>query len=455
MKNSLLFILGLMMVQMMAQNIEGTWHGLIEIPGKPLKISFNIEKNGSDFSATMDVPEQGAKGLPMNTVVFENNKLVMNLEMAGIVYEGIWENDEKINGKFMQGGMVLPLNLSRKEQIIEKPKRPQTPQPPFDYNVEDITIENTKEKFQIGGTLTLPKNKEFKTVVILISGSGQQNRNSALFDHQPFWVIADFLTKNGIAVLRYDDRGVGQTGGDVMNATSENFAEDVLAAVAYLKSRNDLKSKKIVLLGHSEGGLIAPLVATKSKDIAGLVLLAGPGVAGDVLLVEQSYLIGKASGLSEIQLNKVKETNTKIYEVIKTEKDLASIKAKLKPILEAEFANLDPAQKNQAVAQQMATVGSSWFQYFVKYDPKPVLEKINIPILALNGDKDLQVPAKLNIDAMKKIVPAKNLTTKIYPNLNHLFQTAQTGNVPEYATIEETFNEIVLMDIKSWILNLR
>ena len=455
MKNIILLIFGLIIGQLSAQNIEGAWHGLIEIPGKPLKISFHIEKNANNLTATMDVPEQGAKGLPMNTVVFENKKLVMNLEMAGIVYEGIWENDEKIGGKFMQGGMVLNLDLSRKEQVIEKPKRPQTPQPPFNYNIEDVTFENTKENFQIGGTLTIPKNKDFKTVVILISGSGQQNRNSELFDHQPFWVIADYLSKSGIAVLRYDDRGVGQTGGEVMNATSANFADDVLSAITFLKSRNDLKSKKIILLGHSEGGLIAPLVATKSKEIAGLILLAGPGVAGDVLLKEQSYLIGKASGLSEIQLNKVKETNTKIYEIIKTEKDLESVKTKLKPILEAEFANLDPAQKNQAVAQQMATVGSSWFQYFVKYDPKPVLEQINLPILALNGDKDLQVPAKLNIDAIKKIVPAKNLTTKIYPNLNHLFQTAQTGNVPEYATIEETFNEKVLMDIKNWILALK
>jgi len=455
MKNIFLLLFGLIVGQLSAQNIEGTWHGLLEIPGKPLKISFHIEKNEGKFSATMDVPEQGAKGLPMNTIAFENNKLVMSLEMAGIVYEGIWENDEKINGKFMQGGMALTLNLSRKEQTVEKPKRPQTPQPPFDYIIEDVVFENTLEKFKLGGTLTLPKNKDFKSIVILISGSGQQNRNSVLFDHAPFWVIADYLTKNGIAVLRYDDRGVGQSGGDVMKATSANFAEDVLSAVQFLTSKPEFKTKKIILAGHSEGGLIAPIVASKSKEVDGVILLAGPGVAGDVILKEQSYLIGKASGLSEQQLQKSKATNEKIYAIIKTTKDLELAKTDLRPILESEFEGLPAAQKSQAVEQQLASICSLWFQYFVKYDPKMMLSQLKIPVLALNGEKDLQVPAQLNIDGIKANCGSKNLTTKIYPNLNHLFQIAKTGNVSEYATIEETFNEVVLADIKNWILNLK
>uniref|UniRef100_UPI00404B1E05 alpha/beta hydrolase family protein n=1 Tax=Flavobacterium sp. TaxID=239 RepID=UPI00404B1E05 len=458
MKKTLLFLLFSVVMNLQAQKIEGAWHGLLEIPGKPLKVSFNIEKADSEFKATMDIPEQGAKGIPMNYTVFESNKLVMTLEAAGIVFEGTWESDEKILGTFSQGGMQLTLNLFRKEPVIEAAKRPQTPQEPFNYSIEDVVFENTKEKFQLAGTLTTPKNTDFKNVVILISGSGQQNRNSEIFEHKPFWVIADYLTKSNIAVLRFDDRGVGKSGGDVSNVTSLNFVDDVLAAVEYVKSRPELKSKNIILVGHSEGGMIAPLVASKSAAIKALVLLAGPGVSGSVLLKEQSYLIGKASGLTEMQLNKAKENNEKIYDIISKSSNLAEAAKQIEPILAVEYEGFPETQKKQAISQQMATICNPWFQYFVKYDPKPVLEQLKIPVLALNGGKDLQVPADLNIKAIKAAFAKsgnKNLQTKIYPNLNHLFQTAVTGNVPEYATIEETFNETVLTDIINWILNLK
>jgi hypothetical protein len=298
-----------------AQDLTGVWHGILEILGMNLRISFHFTQTGNQLTATMDVPQQGAKGIPMSVVAYENNNLFMSLAQAGIEFKGMWKSDESVEGTFFQSGMSFPLNLSRKIPEIKKINRPQEPKPPFDYLIKDVKYENKLENFTLGGTLTLPKGNGPFPVVVLISGSGQQDRNSEIFGHKPFWVIADYLTQNGFAVLRSDDRGVGSSGGQVEKATSQSFSQDVISALNYLKTVKEIQPKKMFLIGHSEGGIIAPLVVEKYKDVAGIILLAAPGIPGDLLLEEQSYLIGKASGLSEETLIRTRQTNQKIYQL--------------------------------------------------------------------------------------------------------------------------------------------
>lgn len=442
---------------MKAQNINGQWHGNLEIQGMSLRVSFNFVQTGNNFSATMDIPQQGAKGIPMTMVAFEKNELFMSLKQAGIEYKGVWKSEELIEGNFLQAGMSLPLHLSRNIPEVKKKNRPQEPKAPFDYLIKDVKYENKVENFTLGGTLTLPQGNGPFPVVILISGSGQQDRNSEIFGHKPFWVIADYLTKNGFAVLRSDDRGIGASGGEVEKATSLNFAQDVISALDYLKSVKEINTKKMYLMGHSEGGMIAPLIAEKSKDVAGLILLAAPGVPGDILLEEQSYLIGKVSGLNEEMLEKTRKTNQQIYHIIKTEKDNSILEQKVKTILETEFEALEKNQKDIAVKNQLASITSPWFKYFINFNPEPILKKISCPVLVLNGENDLQVPAKINIDGMKIAFNKggnKKVTFKSYPKLNHLFQESQTGNVSEYGNIEETFNLNVLVDVVNWLKNI-
>ena len=437
-----------------AQEIGGIWHGNLEIQGMSLRVSFNVVKSGNSLSATMDIPQQGAKDIPMSVVAFEEKSLFMSLVQAGIEYKGIWKSEELIEGNFYQAGMTFPLNLSRKIPEAKKINRPQEPKPPFDYLIKDVKYDNKMEGFTMGGTLTLPKGNGPFPVVVLISGSGQQDRNSELFGHKPFWVIADYLTKNGFAVLRSDDRGVGESGGDVEKATSLNFAQDVISALDYLKTVKEIQSKKMYLMGHSEGGMIAPLVVEKYKDVAGIILLAAPGIPGDLLLEEQSYLIGKASGLNEEMLEKTRKANLQIYQIIKSEKDDALLEQKVRTILEAEFETLDKTQRETAVKNQLASITSPWFKYFINFNPEPILKKVNCPVLVLNGENDLQVPAKINMDGIQNALTKggnKKTTFKSYPKLNHLFQESQTGSVSEYGTIEETFNPVVLADILSWL----
>lgn len=454
-KYTLCFLLMFMISKaLVAQDLTGVWHGNLEIQGMDLRISFNFSQTGNQLTATMDVPQQGAKGIPMSVVAFENKNLFMSLTQAGIEFKGMWKSDESVEGTFFQSGMSFPLNLSRKIPEIKKINRPQEPKPPFDYLIKDVKYENKVENFTLGGTLTLPKGNGPFPVVVLISGSGQQDRNSEIFGHKPFWVIADYLTQNGFAVLRSDDRGVGSSGGQVEKATSLSFSQDVISALDYLKTLKEIQPKKMFLMGHSEGGMIAPLVVEKYKDVAGIILLAAPGIPGDLLLEEQSYLIGKASGLSEETLIRTRQTNQKIYQLIKTETDESMLINKISAILEVEFESLEPNQRKTAIQNQMSSISSPWFKYFINFDPEPILKKVSCPVLVLNGANDLQVPAVMNLEGIQNALNKggnKKATFKTYPKLNHLFQESVTGNVSEYGTIEETFNKAVLLDILNWL----
>ena len=459
-KTALLIFVSLFSLTIFGQNITGQWNGALKVQGTQLRLVFNITKTDDGISATMDSPDQGAKEIPTTTTSFENSILKITIENAKIEYEGALGKDNIIVGTFKQGGQSFPMNLSK--VVIEKEKlvRPQEPTKPYSYFSEDITFENKKAGIILAGTLTLPKNEGVFPVVILISGSGPQNRDEELLGHKPFLVLSDYLTKNGIAVLRYDDRGTALSKGDFKTATSADFATDVESAITYLKTRKEINKKKIGLMGHSEGGLIAPMVASKSKDVAFIVMLAGTGIQGDQILLLQQRLIGKASEVSDEDLQKNELLNRKAFDIVNKSNSIEQLNIDLTNFIKQSLLDNKNAEKSKGMSEddfvklQVKQIANPWMQYFIKYNPAPTLEKVKCPVLAINGGKDLQVPPKENLEAIKKALAKggnKKVTTKEFPNLNHLFQECKTGSPDEYATIEQTFSPIALTEIFKWI----
>jgi pimeloyl-ACP methyl ester carboxylesterase len=443
-----------------AQDITGKWNGVLKIPGVQLRIVFNLNKADTGHSATMDSPDQGVKGIPVTSVSFQHPTLKLAIANAGIQYEGVLKNDSII-GVFKQGAQSFPLNVYR-DKNAKKTVRPQEPVKPFSYYSEDVSFENRKAGIRLAGTLTLPNKDGVYPVAILISGSGPQNRDEELLEHKPFLVLSDHLTKNGIAVLRFDDRGVGASGGDFKTATTADFATDVEACMAYLKTRKEINVNQIGLVGHSEGGIIAPMVASRTGDVAFIVLLAGTGIPGNELLLLQQQLIGEASGESKVEIQKGIAVNKKIFDVIRKSKTTEESTGQLREILKKaikENPELKPAELSEEnfINAQIAQASSPWIRFFIKYDPGIALQKVKCPVLALNGSKDLQVPAKQNLSAIAvalKKAGNKKVTIKELPNLNHLFQEAKTGAPSEYAVIEQTFSPAALQEVSQWIKDI-
>lgn len=444
-----------------SQDITGIWNGILKVQGMQLRLVFNISKTDNGYNATMDSPDQGAKGIPVTTVCFENAKLLLKIDNAGILYEGLYEEDS-IAGTFKQAGLAVPMNLSRKMAEKQKVFRPQEPLKPYTYYEEEVTFENRQAGITLAGTLTLPKKEGKFPVVVLISGSGPQNRDEELFGHKPFLVLADYLTKNGIAVLRYDDRGTASSKGDFNTATTYDLSTDTEAAVEYLKTRKEINKKQIGLVGHSEGGIIAPMLASRSKDIAFIVMLAGPGVSIDELLYKQQELIGKASGMSDEDIKKTKTINQGIFELIKHSNDTAKLKTDLtaylqKVMKEDTIIKRPEGMSNEdIIRQQVSQIASPWMSYFIKYDPAVSLRKVKCPVLAINGEKDLQVSPEENLEAIRIALSEgknKKSTIKTIPGLNHIFQTCETGAPMEYGKIEETFSPVAMMEVSNWIKN--
>ncbi|WP_306350228.1 alpha/beta hydrolase family protein [Flavobacterium sp. '19STA2R22 D10 B1'] len=443
-----------------AQDISGKWNGALEVSGTQLPLIFNVTKTPQGYTTTMDSPMQKAEGIPVTATHFENSTLKLELVDFQIEYNGTLDANQDFIGTFTQAGRSLPLKLSKKELELITPKRPQEPIKPYPYYSEEVVFENAKANVKLAGTLTLPQKEGNFPVVILISGSGPQNRDEELLGHKPFLVISDYLTRNGIAVLRYDDRGVGQSTGDFKTCTSQDFATDTEAAIQYLLTRKEINKKKIGLIGHSEGGLIAQIVAANSKNVAFIVSLAGVGVNGADLLLTQNRLIGKASGMSDEDLEKAQSINSCAYQAIQKKQDNKALEIELKGCLKKVIDNLPASQKtadfkeDEFIKEQIQELVTPWMKYFIQYRPDVYLKKIKCPVLALNGEKDLQVEPKANLAAIKKWVESngnKKCAIKELPNLNHLFQECKTGAPSEYSTIEQTFSPIALNEISTWI----
>lgn len=443
------------------QQIIGIWQGTLAVPGAQLRIVFHISEKDGALQATLDSPDQGAFGIPVSSIFYQNDSLWLESQAIRGQFAGKALPDfSEIRGHWQQSGMSFPLNLKKVEEAPQL-KRPQEPQKPFPYREEEVNYRDNNAGIELSGTLTLPTSKAPCPAVILITGSGPQDRDETVFGHRPFLVLADYLTRQGIAVLRADDRGVGKSTGTFATATSEDFASDVMAGINYLKSRHDINPKLIGLIGHSEGGMIAPMVAARSTDVAFIVLLAGTGVTGEQILLQQAELIMRANGAPAAAIQQNRTIQEQMFAVLKKEPDDSLAVNQIRQILRSGVAAMSDSEK-QALGITEATlelqakqVISPWFRFFLTYDPTIALRKVTCPVLALNGELDLQVPPRENLAAIASALKAggnQQVTVKELPGLNHLFQTATTGSPLEYSKIEETMSPLILQTIGDWIL---
>jgi uncharacterized protein len=454
-KTTLTIALSLTIFYIFAQDIAGQWNGVLNVQGTSLRLVFNVTKTAEGYTSTMDSPDQGAKGLPVTRTTLDKTILTFDVSNLRIKYEGTVKIDSII-GTFKQGGQSFPLNLTRAIQAKTVIKRPQNPIKPYPYYAEDVKFKNEKANITLVGTLTLPKKEGIYPVVVLISGSGPQNRDEELLGHKPFLVLSDYLTKNGIGVLRFDDRGTAESEGLFKNATTKDLATDALAAVNFLKTRKDINQKHIGLIGHSEGGLIAPMVAAESDAVNFIVLMAGTGIQGNELLLLQEELVAKASGVSAVEIEKTAKINKSAFDIVVKSTDAAQLKIDLSQYAKNIPASERPEGLSDAQFSQMMLdeLTNPWMIYFLKYNPALILEKVKCGVLAINGEKDVQVPAKINLAAIKNGLEKggnKNVMVKEFPRLNHLFQECETGGVEEYAKIEQTIAPNVLVEIGDWI----
>lgn len=454
MKRGFLLILSLWIVSFLsAQDITGTWKGKLSLPTGQLSLVFNISHDGELYKATCDSPDQGVKGIPTESATFTGSVLTIKIPAINASYKGELKEDGKIHGAFTQG-LPLPLVLEKGE--IEKPKRPQEPQPPFPYKTEEVTFGNQEAGITLAGTLSLPENGSKYPAVVLITGSGAQNRDEELMGHKPFLVIADYLTRHGIAVLRFDDRGTAQSGGDFQTSTSIDFATDVAAALKYLKTRKEINPKKTGLLGHSEGGSISFMQAAKEKDIAFIVSLAAPGVKGDSLMLKQAEATFKSQGMTGVAWTSLKPSLRDRYAILAQDKSAEQVKAEFHENVMKTIPPGTTVDDNlkKRMENEINAMAAPWYIQFMKYDPTNDLKKITCPVFALNGEKDIQVDATVNLKAIEDNIRSngnKKVTTKIYPGLNHLFQHCKQCTVGEYGQLEETISPEVLKDIADWI----
>lgn len=451
MKKLLLILTVLISIPCLGQNLEGSWKGIIEIQGTKLNLVFNFKEAGGNWSATMDSPDQGGFGIPMDEVTINQNKVLVKSKALQLTYEGTITKD-CIEGIFQQSFLQVPLNL--KSDTSEASQRPQEPQPPFPYQIENISFPSLDKSITLSGTLTLPDDLKKHPAVVLIAGSGPSNRDEEIFGHKPFAVIADYLTRQGLAVLRYDKRGIGESTGSLREATTLNLAEDVEASIQFLRNHPNIQSNNIGLIGHSEGGIIAPMVASRDQAISFIVLLAAPGMTGKQILKKQNEESIQRSPITNDQKTKALNVAVQYLDYLaQTSSEGTSTEALHNTLDSIISINLAEDIFPQVSREEMIkSTNNNWIIYFLNLDPSEYLKKVHCPILALNGTKDIQVEANSNLERIESSVKNKELlTVKKYLNLNHLFQKAETGAINEYAQIQETFSEDVLRDILTWI----
>jgi pimeloyl-ACP methyl ester carboxylesterase len=441
------------------QRFVGDWQGALRVSGLALRLGFTFSADSAGgLAGTLTSIDQGGVKLPV-TVTVRGDSIRAESERARAAFTGRLVAADSIDGAWSQGGASLPLGLKRVAGVTVA-RRPQEPKPPFPYRAEEVTFASVPG-VRLAGTLTLPAGAGPFPAVVLVSGSGPQDRDEAILGHRPFAVLADHLTRNGIAVLRYDDRGVRGSTGSFADATSGDFADDALAAVRYLGTRREVAPRKIGIAGHSEGGLIAPMVAVRAPEVAFLVLLAGTGLPGDSILKLQGRLIARAGGTPAEVIEQSARAQARMFAVIREGGDSAAVRARLRQIGAEMMAQITEEQRRAAqltpevMEASIGQMNTPWFRYFLAYDPRPTLRRVRVPVLALNGSLDLQVPAKEDLAAIAAALREggnRDVRTIELPGLNHLFQTATTGAPTEYAMIEETMSPAVLNAISAWIL---
>lgn len=448
-----------------SQTLSGVWEGDLQVMGQSLPLVFNFQEVEQEWKGSMDSPKQGARGIAMSKVLFDGTMLYFEIGDGVIVYEGLFIG-ETVQGTFKQSGMVLPLDLKRSVgEATEKKeiKRPQRPQAPFNYDSFETSFSN-EDGEQLKGTVTKPYGEGPFPAVILVTGSGPQNRNSEIFGHEPFWVIADYLTQNGIVVFRYDERGVGESEGDFSNATTNDFFKDAQEALLHLYSFDFVHPNKLGIIGHSEGGLIAWMLAAEANK-TGLkfaVSLAGPVVSIPDLMKKQTEEVSRTAGNPKALIEQQVKINSKYYQMIAQSWGIDDAKSKVKDLVNEvlESYDLSPELKQQQVNTMVPALERSlnpWFYNFIRTNPETFISEIQIPVFAAFGGKDVQVNAAQNANRLLELFNGKEelLELKVFPELNHLFQKANTGSVSEYGEIEETFNLEVLNDISAFINSIK
>lgn len=437
------------------RGITGTWQGHIIAGSSRIKTILHLEQKEGLYSAAVDSPEQGAMGIPVETVTIEGQSIILELPAVSARYEGRIVSEEtgtiKIEGMWIQGGGRFPLDFEPADSEAVN-RRAQDPRPPFPYVSEDVTFRNEDAGITLAGTVTRPEGAGPFPSVVLVSGSGPQDRNEEVFNHRPFLVLADHLSRNGVAVLRYDDRGVGGSGGDGSfdAASSADLAGDAAAAFDFLLQQDYSDDSCSGMLGHSEGGVITGSLAAARSDIGFVIFLASPAVPGDELLVMQSAAMQRAMGMNESIVEMSKKANREIYSIVKTTADDKAAARKIRTVLKGLGMGDDQ------IEEQIKVLISRWYRHFLSYDPREDFREISCPVLALYGSKDVQVPAQENAAEMREALesgPVDRYTVKTLDGLNHMFQHAESGTVQEYGTLEETFAPEALTEVSSWISN--
>jgi len=446
-----------------ASSLAGIWEGMLSVPpGLGIPIVFRVEgKPGSEAKATLDMPDEDVKGVPVSKLSLDGEDVTIGIQAIGLEFRGRRDKaGETIVGRFKQGPAVFPLTLKKDASASER-RRPQMPKAPFPYKVEEVTYPSKAAGVRLAGTLTLLEGNGPFPAVVMITGSGPQDRDETLFGHKPFLVLADALTRRGIAVLRSDDRGIGRSGGIFATATTADFADDANGGLIYLKSRPEIDGKRLGLLGHSEGGVIGPMVAARSPgDVAFLVILAGTGVPGEALAIAQQDTMLRAAGAREQDIKAAAELLKTLLPIILNEKESKVIGEKLRAAVDAWLKTQPEATRKVMTEQNISAavvqrLGSPWLRSFIAIDPRKELARVKCPVLAINGELDSQVAFRENLEGIARALKdAGNVRadTRSFPKLNHLFQTCKTGALSEYSRIEETMAPAVIKTIVDWVV---
>jgi len=457
--NKIILLLMLLMISsniLPQEKVSGSWEGKLQIQNNSLRIRFHVEENDTAYSSRMDSPDQGAFDLPTTRTTFRDNKLEIIASGLGLFYRGTLGQDT-ITGIFNQGGIPLPLTLYRIEQPLVA--RPQTPQEPLPYHSEELLIPTGKDGRVLGVTLTLPNGEGPFPAVVLIAGSGANDRDETIFGHKPFFVISAHLTRLGFAVLRYDKRGVGKSTGSFSRATVEDFAQDANEVVDYLKQQGEIDAERIGLLGHSEGGLVASMLAADNRDIGFVVLMAAPGTTGIEIVLDQNEISLRHQGIEPETIAELQKLNRETFGMLLewkgTEEERTTLRDQLSRIWERlPLLIRMKTNKDSFLRSQFNGMISPGYLSFLRSNPSLHLEKVTCPVLALNGEKDTQVPADKNITAICRALENagnKNVESRIYPGLNHLFQESLTGQFDEYAKTDQTLAPVMLNELGKWL----
>lgn len=440
-------------------SVVGNWQGTLDAGSIKLRLVLKVTSSDGVLTGTLDSLDQRRLDMPISSITQNGAVIRFELKNPNAVFEGTLSSDgQEIPGEWKQGAAVLPLVFKR----TEKPatfSRPQEPKRPYPYAEEDITYENTKDKVTLAGTLTLPRDQQQVPAVLLITGSGSQDRDETVMGHKPFLVLADHLTRHGIAVLRVDDRGVGGSSKGKPSDTSDNYADDALAGVEFLKNRTEIDPRRIGLIGHSEGATVATIAAVRSKDVAFVAMMAGSGLPGYEVLDTRISRLMKANGADDKLIDQTRRLQNLLTDYQKIRNPSAKDAGKVRVEGEKIISKMPDAQKDRMTENlRLMLTQPEWYRYFVTYDPRPNLKKLRVPVLAVIGDNDLQVPSRSNLYAIAKALKAggnKRSTTVELPRLNHHFQTSKTGSPNEYGEIEETISPTVLTIVSDWIKQLK